>query len=141
MKCISYNWQHPLILSKFLRDSSNKLTLTIVIHFLSCDLYKHKQNLKNIYLTLYHYFELPRWEPKAIFGSMKGWYLQKRKKKSHCLSSQMYFLAPVRSQEPRIWKLKYLKTGFFKSFKCDFWISHPKNLPIPNFKMKGWLEQ
>ena len=40
--CISYNWQHLLILLQFLWDSSNKLTLTIVIHFLSCDLYECK---------------------------------------------------------------------------------------------------
>ena len=40
------HWFH-----QFLWDSSNKLTLTIGIHFLSCDLYERKQNLKNTYLT------------------------------------------------------------------------------------------
>ena len=73
--CVSYNWQHLLILSQFLWDSSSKLTLTIVIHFLFCDLYECKQNLRNIYLTLHHYFELPRRKPKAIFGLMIGRYL------------------------------------------------------------------
>ena len=143
--CISYNWQHPLILSQFLWDSSHKLTLAIVIHFLSCDLYVCKYNLRNIHLTLYHHFELPRRKPKAIFSSIIGWYLQKKKKKLffNYLSSHMYFFGPVWSQVLRTWNIKYLKTGlFFKSSKCDFWISHPKKPTHTKLQDERiWLEQ
>ena len=98
--------------------------------------FKNDQNLQ-------HHFELARREPKAIFGSIIGWYLYKKEKIFFFdyLSGHMYFSAPVRSQVPRTWNLKNLKTGLFLSLLCViFWFLTPKDLPIPNFKMKG-LEQ
>ena len=54
----------------------------------------------------------------------------------------MYFLASVTSQVPRTWNLKYLKTGSILSLLIvSFGFLTSKNLPIPNFKMKGWLGQ
>ena len=64
------------------------------------------------------------------------------KEKKINLSNQMYFLALVQSQVPTTWNLKYLKTGLFLSLlSVIFGFLNPKNLPIPNFKMKSWLEQ
>ena len=123
--------QHPLILSQFLWDFSNKLTSKIVIHFLSCDLCERKQNLRNIYLTLYHHFELPRREPKAIFGSVIGWYLF-----FNYLLGHIYFLALVPSQVPRTWNLKNLiKTDLSLSPRSViFGFLTPKNLIHTKFQ-------
>ena len=58
------------------------------------------------------------------------------------LSGHMYFSTLVRSQLTRTYNLKYPKTGLFLSLlSVIFGILTPKNLPIQNFKMKGWLEQ
>ena len=85
--------------------------------FLSCDLYECKWNFRNMYLSLCHHFELPRKEPKPIFGSVIGWYLKKKKKFFFQLSFRhMYLFSSVRSQLPKIPNLKCFKAGLLLSF-------------------------
>ena len=54
-------------------------------------------------------------------------------------SSHIYFSTPVHSQVPRTWNPKFLENGLFLSLlSVIFGFLTPKNLPIPNFKMKGF---
>ena len=61
-------------------------------------------------IYLYHHFELPRREPKAISSEMI-YIMISIEWEEKKLSGHMYFSAPIQSHVPRTWNLKYLKTG------------------------------
>ena len=82
--CISYNWQ--------LTTATDFITISVrffqQVNFNNSNplsvqwcLWAQIKPLEYILNYTYHHFELPRREPKAIFDSMIGWYLLKKKKK------------------------------------------------------------
>ena len=111
-------------------------------------LYTIMQSINNKFLVfkndqnLQHHFELHSRELKAIFGSMLIDFYRKRKN----IFSIFYSATCIfrrrschKCREPKI--LKYFKTGLFLNLlSVIYGFLTPKNLPIPNFKMKGWLE-